>query len=609
MKLIYFDNSQQHKEFIGKTADLLITMCGENIDFCFETIGGVNDDFIYFANDGKIIYNDLNSLPCDYGIFPPMLLKKSDVDKYFGMPDSFFLLDINFAPEDNPSVTDLSEYGVFLAEYFVKNNISKDQILLFTSFPDIARKKKTTTSSSWYDLFDKQDFDLSNGATILADRIAQRIRRIAILSGIDKIDPDDDRLIIEASASGIDGKSSKLMKAFRVAKKAAPTEARIFIHGKNGTGKERFARYIHKNSLRKDNPLIEVNCAAIPKELIESELFGHEKGSFTSAISKKIGKFEDADQGTLFLDEIGDMSMEAQAKVLRALQEHTITRVGGETEIKINVRVISATNKDLLKEIEAGKFREDLYHRLTVIPINVPDLNDRKGDIPILIESIQTELFHAGKSAEKKTFSEDAVLELQKLNWTGNVRQLSNLIEGILILCDSPSISITDLEQNQMYQTIKFNPTVVSNAHEEEWDALKKAVFTLMPAKNFFPALRNLIITAKNIETNRTLVWNLIVKALHSAISNPKIDFNPTGPIKTHYRRVLLKFIQSLKIQENDEIILAFKNIHPPINISKINFEECTKQLGNTDPCKPSYDELRTILLNIIRKKLCLSSS
>ena len=232
------------------------------------------------------------------------------------------------------------------------------------------------------------------------------------------------------------GSSKPMMEIHDMIEKVAPTNARVLIEGENGTGKELVARQLHELSNRSYAPFIEVNCAAIPSELIESQLFGHEKGSFTSAIKMKKGDFELANNGTLFLDEIGDMSLPAQAKVLRALQENKITRVGGESEISVNVRVIAATNKNLKEEIQKGNFREDLYHRLSVIIINVPPLRDRIDDIPELIEyfvnNISSEM---GKAVP--TFTQDAIEELQKYRWSGNIRELHNVIERLVILCGS----------------------------------------------------------------------------------------------------------------------------------------------------------------------------
>ena len=236
------------------------------------------------------------------------------------------------------------------------------------------------------------------------------------------------------------GESKALNEIRAMIEKVAPSDARVLITGGNGAGKEGVARMIHDKSARKDGPFIEVNCAAIPSELIESELFGHEKGSFTSAIAQRKGKFELADGGTLFLDEIGDMSASAQAKVLRALQENRITRVGGDKDIKVNVRVVAATNKDLRKEIEAGNFREDLYHRLSVIPIHVPALKDRLEDIPLLSEHF-IKLVCDEQGIAPKKIGDKAVKELQKLPWTGNVRELRNVIERLVILSDK---EITD---------------------------------------------------------------------------------------------------------------------------------------------------------------------
>ena len=229
------------------------------------------------------------------------------------------------------------------------------------------------------------------------------------------------------------GESDAIQKIKETIEKVAPTDARVLVTGQNGTGKELVARWLHEKSLRANGPIVEVNCAAIPAELIESELFGHEKGSFTSAIKQRIGKFEQANGGTLFLDEIGDMSLSAQAKVLRALQEGKITRVGGDKEISVDVRVIAATNKDLLKEVEDKNFRLDLYHRLGVILIHVPSLNDRKDDIPLLVEKFLQDIADDYGQA-KKSIDKKAISALQQHNWTGNIRELRNVVERLIIL-------------------------------------------------------------------------------------------------------------------------------------------------------------------------------
>ena len=229
------------------------------------------------------------------------------------------------------------------------------------------------------------------------------------------------------------GESAEIEKVRSIIEKVAPTEARVMITGANGTGKEVVAHLIHENSSRAKKVMVEVNCAAIPSELIESELFGHTKGSFTSAIKDRAGKFEQADGGTLFLDEIGDMSLSAQAKVLRALQENEITRVGSDKPIKVNVRVLAATNKDLKKEIAEGRFREDLYHRLNVIPIHVPALDDRKDDIPLLINHFLEQICHE-QGWKTKSFSAEAMTALQQRSWPGNIRELRNVVERLIIL-------------------------------------------------------------------------------------------------------------------------------------------------------------------------------
>ncbi|MBN8717857.1 MAG: sigma-54-dependent Fis family transcriptional regulator [Sediminibacterium magnilacihabitans] len=229
------------------------------------------------------------------------------------------------------------------------------------------------------------------------------------------------------------GESEAIVKIKETIDKVAPTDARVLITGENGSGKELVARWLHEKSNRAGAPLVEVNCAAIPSELIESELFGHEKGSFTSAIKQRIGKFEQAHGGTLFLDEIGDMSLGAQAKVLRALQEGKITRVGGEKEISVDVRVIAATNKDLLKEVDAKSFRLDLYHRLGVILIHVPSLNERRDDVPLLVEKFLTDVAEEYGQV-KKGIDKKALDVLKQHNWTGNIRELRNVVERLIIL-------------------------------------------------------------------------------------------------------------------------------------------------------------------------------
>jgi two-component system, NtrC family, nitrogen regulation response regulator NtrX len=232
------------------------------------------------------------------------------------------------------------------------------------------------------------------------------------------------------------GESPEILKIKEMIAKVAPSDARVMITGGNGTGKELVARSLHDNSNRNKMQFVEVNCAAIPSELIESELFGHEKGAFTSAVKDKKGKFELASGGTLFLDEIGDMSLSAQAKVLRALQENVIQRVGGERDIKVDCRIIAATNKNLKEEIKEGRFREDLYHRLAVIPLHVPSLNERKNDIPLLAEHFLTMICNE-QGITRKSFHHSALEELKNIDWTGNIRELRNVIERLVILCDA----------------------------------------------------------------------------------------------------------------------------------------------------------------------------
>jgi DNA-binding NtrC family response regulator len=261
---------------------------------------------------------------------------------------------------------------------------------------------------------------------------------ITVRNAMDKVSLVTETKILKkkiAKSKDIVGDSNPIVKIKETIAKVAPTEARVLITGDNGSGKELVARWLHEQSNRSNGPLIEVNCAAIPSELIESELFGHEKGAFTSAIKQRIGKFEQANGGTLFLDEIGDMSLSAQAKVLRALQENKITKVGGDKEEKVDVRVVAATNKDLLKEVEENRFRMDLYHRLSVILIHVPSLNQRKDDIPVLTEHFLNEICGDYGIPVKKIES-DALESLQARNWTGNIRELRNVVERLVIMSE-----------------------------------------------------------------------------------------------------------------------------------------------------------------------------
>lgn len=241
------------------------------------------------------------------------------------------------------------------------------------------------------------------------------------------------------------GESAAIRDVKEIIEKVAPTDARVLITGPNGSGKELVARWLHEKSKRSNGPMVEVNCAAIPSELIESELFGHEKGSFTSAIKQRLGKFELAEGGTLFLDEIGDMSLSAQAKVLRALQENKITRVGGDKEITVNVRVVAATNKNLRKEIEENRFREDLYHRLSVIVVKVPALNERIEDIPELVDKFLNDIAEEYGS-KKKAIHPEAIAALQSYNWTGNIRELRNVVERLVIMA-SDEIQAQDVKK------------------------------------------------------------------------------------------------------------------------------------------------------------------
>ncbi|MEM1000448.1 MAG: sigma-54 dependent transcriptional regulator [Bacteroidota bacterium] len=307
----------------------------------------------------------------------------------------------------------------------------------------------------------------------------------------------------------ITGESPIISKIKETIERVAPTDARVLVTGSNGTGKELVARWIHEKSNRAAGPIIEVNCAAIPSELIESELFGHEKGAFTGALKQRIGKFEQANGGTLFLDEIGDMSLSAQAKVLRALQENKITRVGGDKDIQVDVRIIAATNKDLLQEIEDNNFREDLYHRVSVILIHVPSLKERKEDIPLLVDQFLREICEEYKMSTTK-ISKKAMEELIKLEWRGNVRELRNVIERLVILSND-EITEHDVISFAVPRKTKRTEDSIFDRHDKFQDFkdfAEKEFIERKLRKNGW----NITKTAEEIDIQRSHLYNKIDK-------------------------------------------------------------------------------------------------
>lgn len=304
------------------------------------------------------------------------------------------------------------------------------------------------------------------------------------------------------------GESKAVKKVLETIEKVAPTNSRVLITGENGTGKELVARAIYKLSNRSNKPFVEVNCAAIPNELIESELFGHEKGAFTGASSQRIGKFEQANGGTLFLDEIGDMSLNAQAKVLRSIEEGVIERVGGKNKIPVDVRIIAATNKHLIKEIEEGKFREDLFHRLSVIVINVPPLRERREDIPLLIEHFTKKICDENKFPLKK-FSDEAIDYLKYLDWKGNVRELRNFIERIIIMNPNPVYTLEDVKKHLFSYSTKENEIDFKIENFQEFKDQIEKIFLLKKLKQFN---WNISKTAKAIGIQRSHLYNKIKK-------------------------------------------------------------------------------------------------
>ncbi|NCS90689.1 MAG: sigma-54-dependent Fis family transcriptional regulator, partial [Ignavibacteria bacterium] len=304
------------------------------------------------------------------------------------------------------------------------------------------------------------------------------------------------------------GNSRALKNVLSLIEKVSETDVRVLITGENGTGKELVARAIHKKSLRKEKPFIEVNCAAIPNELIESELFGHEKGSFTGAMQQRIGKFELANKGTIFLDEIGDMSLQAQAKVLRAIEDGIIQRVGGTKSIEVDARILSATNKNLTEEIEKGNFREDLLHRLNVIPILVPPLRERPEDIPLLVKHFAQDISQKHKKV-MPTFSEEALTLLQSFRWAGNIRELRNIVERIIILIDKKEISKKEIEFLIPYEKQDIGEMVdLSNSFQDFKGKAERAFIMKQLDANHW----NISKTADSLNIQRSHLYNKMKK-------------------------------------------------------------------------------------------------
>lgn len=315
----------------------------------------------------------------------------------------------------------------------------------------------------------------------------------------------------EGDVTPILGESSAITLIKETIDRVAPTEARVLITGEPGTGKELVAKWVHRKSHRTDGPIVEVNCAAIPGELIESELFGHEKGSFTGATKQRIGKFEQAHNGTLFLDEIGDMSLSAQAKVLRALQENQITRVGGDRSIPVDVRVIAATNKNLLEQIEAGLFREDLYHRLSVILIHVPPLRERRDDVPIITNHIADRLARRN-GLEPRPFSDEALTALKAFEWRGNVRELHNVVERLTIMSTGDRIGHLDVERYVAPGGASVNPIVALMDRHDQFQDFRDRAEKLFIEHKLEQFEWNISRTAEAIGIQRSHLYNKMGK-------------------------------------------------------------------------------------------------
>jgi len=407
-------------------------------------------------------------------------LKKLEYNNYDAL-----LLDIQM-----PKMT-----GFEVLSWMKENNIDISTIMI-SAHGNLENAVKATKLGA----FDFIEKPIDRDKLLISIRNA--VEKTSLLKKTKKLEEDlqQDEIII--------GESEQINSVLSVIDRVAKTESRVLITGENGTGKELVAKAIHKKSERGDKELIEVNCAAIPNELIESELFGHEKGSFTGAAQKRIGKFELANESTLFLDEIGDMSLQAQAKVLRAIEEGTIERVGGNSKISVDVRILSATNKDLKHEIAVGNFREDLFHRLNVIPINIPPLRERRNDIPLLINHFTKKICDQNKMPHKE-FADEAIKLLVNFKWSGNVRELRNIIERIIIMI--PNTQITEADVRTMLPSIKHKADDfidISNSFQEFKEKAEKAFIEKQLEINNW----NISKTAEILDIQRSHLYNKMKK-------------------------------------------------------------------------------------------------
>lgn len=410
---------------------------------------------------------------------------KAGLEKFFANEFACLLLDIQ-----------MPEMNGFEALKRIKENNSNASVIIISAHGSIENAIKATKLGA-FDFIEKP---------IDRDKLL-----ISVRNAVDQYNLLTENKEIKKSlqAEGeILGDSKVIKNILEIIDRVAPIDTRVLITGENGTGKELVARAVHNKSQRKDKPFIEVNCAAIPNELIESELFGHEKGSFTGAIQQRIGKFELANKGTIFLDEVGDMSLQAQAKVLRAIEDGKIERVGSTKKIEVDVRIISATNKNLKEEIEKGNFREDLFHRLNVIPIQIPPLRERIEDIQILVTHFANDITVKHKKPAVR-FSEDAIKFLQSLSWSGNVRELRNAIERIIILIDKKEISKKEIEF--LFSTGKTSLGDIidtSNSFQEFKDKAEKAFIIKQLKANDW----NISKTAEVLEIQRSHLYNKMKK-------------------------------------------------------------------------------------------------
>ncbi len=575
MNLYYIDNHPDFCKNVQDASKILGRLLGKKVDFKFISTLLPSDDPLYLDEKGNYIKGGIK------GILRESLVSKNIIDKLIKNRDSIFLLDVHF--EDGG----LENYGISLGNYLNKMKINKKHIFLITSYYDKFTKLKKINGFHSFTFFDKNKYTFESAKDALAFDLFSAI----LHNGFEKQVPQ------KQSVSNIIYFSKIIKEVIEITMKAAQSDANILILGESGTGKGLFARAIYSNSLRKNNPFVTVDCSAIPATLMESELFGHEKGAFTGAISKKIGQFELAKRGTIFLDEIGEIPLELQSKLLRVLQDCEFKRVGGLEPIKTNVRVIAATSRDLDTEKDNGTFRKDLYYRLNVIKIELPPLKNRKDDIRLLANHFLVIKSKKNKKA-KKQLSVNAIELLEKYKWPGNVRELENCIEHAVVMSSGLIIEETDFNLPVAQILPQQSHSVIN---ENQWENASNILFELANEltrkkyRNFRDVLAIVFRYAENGDKK-------CLSTLYSTIDAARIEFLNKGFLITKNRSViaLIKLIGSsefgkiwlIKSGINKDILNNFLSDHPNDDIRKRWASKGKRERPGLDAVKVVIDKI-----------------